>query len=164
MNQVKQKASTNEQKSQLFFKSFFPKRAVQLVPTIQTNYPLPKWKFETTTNEQIDRVIRTMKPYKASRSDSAPNSIFTHNQELLTPFLGPIYRTTDVLKHYPEDWKTTETPILRKPGKPSYTIPGAYRPIVLSNGFARVLNMCKTEDAAKMAEKEGLLPPNHFGG
>jgi len=24
--------------------------------------------------------------------------------------------------------------------------------------------MCKTEDAAKMAEKEGLLPPNHFGG
>ena len=24
--------------------------------------------------------------------------------------------------------------------------------------------MCKTEDVAKMAEKEGLLPPNHFGG
>jgi len=24
--------------------------------------------------------------------------------------------------------------------------------------------MCKTEDIAKMAEHEGLLPPNHFGG
>ena len=105
-----------------------------------------------------------MKPYKASRSDSAPNSVFTHNREILTPFLGPIYCATDTLKFYLDDWKTTETPILRKPGKPNYTTPGAYQPIVLLNGFARALNMCKTEDVAKMAEKEGLLLPNHFGG
>jgi len=161
---VKQRASTNEQKSNMFFETFFPKRVEQPAPAEQPRYPPPKWEFQTTTDEQIDRVIRTMKPYKASRSDSAPNSVFTHNRKILTPFLGPIYRATDTLKSYPEDWKTTETPILRKPGKSDYSAPGAYRPIVLSNGFARALNMCKTEDAAKMAEKEGLLPSNHFGG
>jgi len=133
---IKQRASTNEQKSQLFFETFFPKRTEQPRPIPQPNYPPHKWKFQTTTDEQIDQVIQSMKPYKASRSDSAPNSVFTHNREILTPFLGPIYRATDTLKFYPDDWKTTETPILRKPGKPNYAAPEAYRPIVLSNGFA----------------------------
>jgi len=52
--QVRQRASTNEQKSKLFFETFFPKRVAQPNPTAQTNYPPPKWKFETTTDEQID--------------------------------------------------------------------------------------------------------------
>jgi len=160
---VKHRASNNDQKSKLFFETFFPKRTEQPKDEGNVCYPPPKWKFQTTSNEQIDRVIRTMKPYKASRSDSAPNSVFTRNRELLVPHLGPLYRATDTLKYYPDDWKCTETPVLRKPGKPDYSAPGAYRPIVLSNGFAQVLNMCKTEDVAKMAEREGLLPPNHFG-
>ncbi|KDR65911.1 hypothetical protein GALMADRAFT_81367, partial [Galerina marginata CBS 339.88] len=127
-------------------------------------YPPPKWEFEPVTDEQIHRAIRKMKPYKATRSGTVPNSVFTHARELLIPHLGPIYRATDTLEHYPEKWKLTETPVLRKPGKPDYTVPGAYRPIVLSDGFARVLNMCKTEDAVLMAESKGLIPPNHFGG
>ena len=79
-------------------------------------------------------------------------------------YLGPIYRATDTLKVYPEDWKVTEMPILRKPGKPDYTSTGAWRPIVLTNGYARLLNSCKTEDLVIMCEKNGVLPMNHFGG
>ena len=63
-----------------------------------------------------------------------------------------------------EDWKLTETPILRKPGKPNYTSTGVWRPIVLSNGYVRLLNSCKTEDLVIMCEKTGILPSNHFGG
>ena len=68
------------------------------------------------------------------------------------------------IKVYPEDCKLTETPILRKPGKPDYTSTGAWRPIVLSNVYMRLLNSCKMEDLVIMCEKTGILPLNHFIG
>ena len=76
----------------------------------------------------------------------------------------PIFRATDILKMYPEDWKLTETPILKKPGKPDCTSTGVWRPIVLSNGYARLLNSWKMEELVIMCEKTSILPMNHFGG
>ena len=105
-----------------------------------------------------------MKPWKATRTDTIPNAVFVYARDLLVPYLGPIFRATDTLKLYPDDWKVTETPILKKPGKPDYAVAGAWRPIVLSNGLARLLNGCKTEDLVVMCEKTGVLPTNHFGG
>ena len=127
-------------------------------------YPPAKWEYEPVTDEQIRRAIKKMKPWKATRSGTVPNSVFVHARELLIPHLGPIFRATDTLKFYPSDWKVTETPVLKKPGKADYTSPNAWRPIVLSNGYARLLNGCKTEDLVLMCEKTGILPPNHFGG
>lgn len=105
-----------------------------------------------------------MKPWKATRSGTIPNAIFVHAQELLVPHLGLIFWATDTSKIYPNDWKLTETPVLIKPGKLDYTATGAWRPIVLSNGYARLLNACKTEDLVLMCEKAGILLINHFGG
>ena len=105
-----------------------------------------------------------MKPWKATRLGTIPNAVFIHARELLVPFLGPIFRATDTLKIYPEDWKLTETPILKKPGKPDYTSTSTWRLIVLSNGYARLLNSCKTEGLVIMCEKTSILPMNHFGG
>jgi len=57
-----------------------------------------------------------------------------------------------------------ETPVLKKPGKPDYTAPNAWRPIALSNGYVRLLNGCKTEDLVVMCKKTRILLPSHFGG
>jgi len=105
-----------------------------------------------------------MKPWKATRLGTTPNSVFIHARELLVPHLGPIFRATDTLKIYLGDWKVTETPVLKKPGKADYTSPNMWRPIILSNGYAGLLNGCKTEDLVLMCKKTGILPPNHFGG
>jgi hypothetical protein len=161
--QVIQVACTNEEKGKLFYKQFFPKRTAPPVP-VQNPYPEAKWEYSSITDEQIHRAIRRMKPWKATRSETIPNAVFLYNRELLVPHLGPIFRATDTLKLYPNDWKLTETPVLKKPGKPDYAAAGAWRPIVLSNGFARLLNGCKTEDLVLMCEKTGILPSNHFGG
>ena len=66
-----------------------------------------------TTDEQIHRAIRRMKPWKATQSDSIPNAVFINARELLVQHLGPIFRATSTLKIYPEDWKVTETSILK---------------------------------------------------
>ena len=105
-----------------------------------------------------------MKPWKVTCSGTIPNAVFVHARDLLVPVLGPIFRAMDSLKIYPEDWKCTETPILKKPGKLNYMSTGAWRPIVLSNRYAGLLNSCKTEDLVLMCKKTGILPMNHFGG
>ena len=161
---VVQEASTNEDKSKMLYKIFFPTRTAPPVPVQRAPYPQARWTYEPTTDEQIHRAIRRMKPWKATRSETILNAVFVHARELLVPHLGPIFRATGTLKLYPTDWKLTETPVLKKPGKPDYSEAGAWRPIVLSNGFARLLNSCKTEDLVLMCEKTGVLPQNHFGG
>ena len=138
--EVVREARTNEEKGKLLYEVFFPKRTAPQVPEPRELYPQEKWEYEATTDEQIHRAIRRMKPWKATRPGTVPNSVFVHARELLVPHLGPIFRATDTLKTYPDDWKLTETPVLKKPGKPDYAAAGAWRPIVLSNGYARLLN------------------------
>jgi Reverse transcriptase (RNA-dependent DNA polymerase) len=104
-----------------------------------------------------------MKPYKATRKDTVPNSIFINARETLVPHLGPLFRATNTLKYYPKEWALTETLVLKKPGKPDYTTPSAWWPIVLSDGMAWLLNSCQTEDIVTMCEEHNILPANHFG-
>ena len=111
----------------------------------------------------ILRCIKNLKPYKASKSGSVPNSIFTHAGEILIPHLGPLFRATHTLDFYPREWATTETLVLKKPGKTDYTVPLAWQPIVLSDGMAWLLNSCHTSDMVSMCEIHKILPPNHYG-
>jgi len=64
---------------------------------------------------------------------------------------------------YPDEWKDSITVVVRKPGKPDYTVPGAYRPIALLSTMGKILSSCITGDIACMAEMHNLLPHNHFG-
>ena len=162
--QVIKEAQSNEEKGWLLRQVFFPKRTVPLALNTGGLCTHAKWKYSPITEEQIHRAINCMKPWKATRSGTIPNAVFVHAQDLLVPHLGPIYRATDSLKTYPEDWKHNKTLILKKPGKSDYMSTGAWRPIVLSNGYARLLNSCKMEDLVLMCEKTGILPLNHFGG
>ena len=114
-------------------------------------------------DEQIHHAIKKMKPYKATRSGTIPNSVLIHAREELVPHLGLLFRATNMLMYYPQEWALTETLILKKPGKPDYMSPSAWRPIVLSDGMARLLNSCQTEDIVTMCEKYNILPANHFG-
>ena len=104
-----------------------------------------------------------MKLYKATKSRSVPNSIFTHARKAIIPHLGPLFHTTNMLKYYPWEWATMETLILKKLGKPDYMAPLAWRPIVLSDGIAHLLNSCQTLDMVTMCEKHNIIPANHFG-
>ena len=67
-----------------------------------------------------------MKPFKASRSRTVPNSVLIHAREDLVPHLAPLFHATNTLNYYPQEWSLTETLILKKPGKPDYTSPSAW--------------------------------------
>jgi ribonuclease HI len=54
--------------------------------------------------------------------------------------------------------------VLRKPKKPDYTKPNAYRPIALENTIGKVLESIMAETISYLAEEYQLLPTTHFGG
>jgi hypothetical protein len=53
--------------------------------------------------------------------------------------------------------------VLRKPGKPDYAVPGAYRPISLLNTLGKLLEAVIARRLSYLAEKHGLLPDTQFG-
>ena len=78
--------------------------------------------------------------------------------------LLPIYRAMTENALYYAPWKLSTTVVLRKPGKPRYDNPKAYRPIALLNTLCKVLTAIAAELMTFYTEKYQLLPPNHFGG
>ena len=65
---------------------------------------------------------------------------------------------------YYAPWKHSTTVVLRKPGKPRYDTPKAYRPIALLNTLGKLLTAIIAERLTYYTEKHALLPPTHFGG
>jgi Reverse transcriptase (RNA-dependent DNA polymerase) len=56
----------------------------------------------------------------------------------------------------------TTTVVLRKPMKPDYTKPNAYRPIALENTIEKVLESVITDILSYLTESYELLPPQRF--
>ena len=65
---------------------------------------------------------------------------------------------------YPAQWKDIIMCVLRKPGKPHYDVPKAYRPIMLVNTISKLLSFIVVEDISHLAETHQLLPSTHFVG
>ncbi|KZP27670.1 hypothetical protein FIBSPDRAFT_710433, partial [Athelia psychrophila] len=82
---------------------------------------------------------KTLSPYKAPGPDGVSNSVYTHCADILVPWLGKLFRATFRLKYYPPRWQIYDTVVLRKAGKPDYSISKAYRPIALLITMAKIL-------------------------
>ena len=65
---------------------------------------------------------------------------------------------------YSDRWRSWDTVVFHKPGKPKYDMPKAYRPIVLMNTIGKLLSTIVAEVMAFMCEKHQLLLDTHFGG
>jgi len=154
----------NGEKSRLLHKAFFynPPSETGINPSFE--YPPPAFEYEEITDEEIRDAIRKLRPYKAPRLNGISNSVLTHCEKQLTPYLGLIFRASIKLSHYPEKWKRFTTVVLRKQGKSDYTVPNAYRPIALLNTIGKVMASVIKEQLQYHTEKLQLLPNMQFGG
>lgn len=105
-----------------------------------------------------------------SRSDKAPglDEITFRVWKELWPVLGGVvlklYQASLDLKYVPQRWRTAKIVVLRKPNKPDYSKPKAYRPISLLETISKGLEAVVARRLSYLAEKYRLLPENHFGG
>ena len=143
--------------------SFFPPKPPEEEP-LQFVYPNPVCKMSHASKEQIKRRLAKLKPYKAPGPDRIPNIVLTKCANVIVENLYHIYKAILNLGLYYDPWKLSTTVVLRKPGKPRYDTPKAYRPIALLNTMSKVLTALMAELMTYYTETHQLLPAHHFGG
>ncbi|KAH8832541.1 hypothetical protein DL96DRAFT_1459008, partial [Flagelloscypha sp. PMI_526] len=157
-------ADTNDLKAELFINAFF--KELMSHPADYTNYeyPEPLPEPQEIQDDQIIRAFNKMKLYKAPGDDSIPNVVLKQTVMIILPYVKEIYRAILRLRRMPGEWLCYITIVLRKPGKPDYTSPKAWRPIALLRGLRKGLCTIVTEDLIHLTKKHGLLPKMQFGG
>jgi len=157
-------ARTNSEKSAALAKGFFPPKPAENSVPPNVKYPRPCQGGTKITAKQIQRQLQKLKPFKAPGPDGIPNVVLMKYTDLLTSRMLSIYNAMYKWKLIYKLWKLFNTVVLRKPGKPKYDIPKAYRPIALLNTLWKVLTVVVVGQLTYMTEKHQLLPENHFGG
>ncbi|KIK13673.1 hypothetical protein PISMIDRAFT_17820 [Pisolithus microcarpus 441] len=156
-------ASSNEDKSRLLAQTLFPPPPTQSSVPEGHGYPEPVAKWARITNDQLRRTINKLSPYKAPGPDGVANIVFQRCSRL-TDYLLPIFNAVFTFRTYYEPWRESITVVLRKPGKPDYSTPKAYRPIALLNTTAKILSAIVADRISYISEAHNLLPCTHFGG
>ena len=156
-------ATTNEEKSNMLAKTFFPPRPPDSAP-LHFVYPKPVCELNNIPREQIKKQLAKLKPLKAPGPDGIPNIVLTKCANIITDRLYHIYKAILKMGLYYDPWKLSTTVVLRKPGKPRYDTPKAYRPIALLNTMSKVLTAIMADIMTFYTETHQLLPAHHFGG
>ena len=99
-----------------------------------------------------------------SSSARLPTLVWKHLWKYIGKLITRIFTASVELGHHPRRWRRAKIVVLRKPGKPDYSIPGAYRPISLLNTLGKLLEAVMARRLSYLAEKHGLLPDTQFGG
>ena len=156
--------NSNDDKAKIFAKIFFPPPPPVANEFENYDYPQPLPNPPQFTPEYLQRHIDKTSPYKAHGPDGIPNVVIKECADLIQGRLIKIYQAILDLGIYYDQWREFTTVVLRKPGKPNYEVPKAYRPIALLPTLAKILTSMVAENISKLVEAHHLLPKTHFGG
>ena len=78
---------------------------------------------------------------------------------MLTKLVNAYFR----LSYFPKQFRHARTIVLRKPGKPNYSDPGAWRPIALLNTTGKIVETVLARRITDLAESHRLLPDSQMG-
>jgi hypothetical protein len=101
-------------------------------------------------------------PEKAPGPNDIPFLVWQKIWEEANDRTVALYKTSLQLSHLPNSWRRARVVPLRKPWKPDYTIPNAFRPISLLATISKGLEAVVANRLSFIAEKHSLLPRNHF--
>ena len=129
-----------------------------------TAYPKPLKTHGYFTHKDIHRTVSKLKPYKAPGIDGIQNIVLQKCINTIIDHLYFLFRA--ILEHnaYPTSWLSSLTIVLHKPGKTSYDVAKAYRPIGLLITICKLFSTLVATDLSFITEKHLLLPPTQFGG
>ncbi|GJE99136.1 hypothetical protein PsYK624_153830 [Phanerochaete sordida] len=85
----------------------------------------------------------------------------------IIPILGKVVALFEVcvrLGMFPWLFKEFRTVVIPKPHKPDYTVPKAYRPIVLLNCLGKLFEKILARQMQALAQAAGVMHPAQFGG
>ena len=111
--------------------------------------------------ELVSKALRRFKPNKAPGPDGLKPIVFRHFPPNIIEALTLLFQVCIALGHTPSKWRDTRVIFLPKPGKKSYDIPKAYRPISLSNFLLKTLERLVVWKMDADLEKKPLHTNQH---
>ena len=157
---------TPERKAQALRETLFPpppEADLSDIPGYE--YPEPL-QMPAITEKEVCQAVRRAAPNKAPGPDGIPN-LTLHRALAIPAFLSHLTNLFNACLHLgycPEHFRKSTTVVLRKPGKPDYADPKAYRPIALLNTIGKALEAVIATCISYMVEAHSLLPQTHVGG
>ena len=169
-----QEAETDEAKASLLMDTFFPVPPQPMPHSRNTKEWLMRQRKKTqdlppTTTapislREIREAINNSSPRKAAGPDEMSFQVWQHLLEPTITWIRWLYQASLDLAYIPAQWRTAKIVAIRKPGKPDYTVPKAFRPISLLNTLSKGLEAVVAKRLSYLAERYSLLPNGHFGG
>jgi ribonuclease HI len=123
--------------------------------------PLP---FPIITIHEVREAVRRATADNAPGSDGIPNRILKTALHLIETPLTNLFNASLALHYWPAQLKEAIVVVIRKPSKPDYSNPKAYRPIALLNTLSKVMEAILALRISATAEIHKLLPITHCGG
>jgi hypothetical protein len=127
--------------------------------TFQNSLEIPR----LATAEEVSSLLQARKPYKAPGNDRIPNGFLRAMGPKLAEAVAQLANACWALGHLPARFKVARTVVLRKPGKPDYSDPGAWRPIALLNTIGKLIESLMAKRLSQAAEEHKLLPDTQMG-
>ena len=155
-------------KARALYERFYPETEAELQDITDRDFQhdLPGRTLEMSqlvTEEDVQDIVRRVKPDKCPGSDEIPNRFLQAMGEPLIKALQALITVVFKVNYYPKRFRVARTIVLRKPSKPDYSDPGAWRPIALLSTLGKVIETLAAHRLSSLAERQGLLPDNQMG-
>lgn len=155
--------TTFSRKCQAFRTALFPPPPTTEAPAF-ASYQESNWDWPPLSIAELERACSS----KVKSSTPGPDTI---TQDIITAAYKAqpqvLYKAFSILFNYgyhPTCWKQATGAILKKPSKPDYSIPKAYRVITLLSCLGKVAERITANRLSNLAETTHLLHPTQIGG
>ena len=113
--------------------------------------------------EEVRSILQSVKPDKCPGIDEIPNRLLKAIGEPFIQSMQSLITAVNSTSYFPERFRTARTIVLRKPSKPDYSDPGAWRPIALLSTIGKIIETITARRLSALAEQAGLLPDTQMG-
>ena len=114
------------------------------------------------TSRELHDAISTPGPWKAPGPDGIPYACLSHCEDILAPYLLPLFTASLRLAYIPTAWKVARVVAVPKPGRDPAS-PKGYRPINLNSCISKVLERILLERLTYFLETGLHLPQSQYG-
>jgi hypothetical protein len=157
------RASSHPAKVEAFRAQFFPATQADL-SDIERQVDAPAFEVEQLTSlEEISGILKSCSSNSAPGDDEIPFHFLKSLGEPVAQALTLLANPCLELETYPAFLKRARTVVLRKPGKSSYEVPNAWRPIALLKTIGKVVEKLMAKRIRDAAEAHQLLHPSQMG-
>lgn len=82
---------------------------------------------------------KNFKPFKSPGADHILPAFMIESKDILIPKLTEIFQASLALAYVPKIWQEVRVVFIPKPGKPTYSVADAYRPISLTSILLKIM-------------------------